>query len=122
MRFGILQRTDATRQRARTLMVVHPEIIGDVLHCEKKKMKTLVRECQETYGESTERLVLRLRKRDLRDRDKIRERATNLKLEFPTLRIEIDYLEEKWIFELLRRRRYAMSSDFRLEAELRQKD
>lgn len=60
MRFRILPRADAIRQRARALMEVHPEMIGDVLHCGKKKRNALPRECRETYGELAESLVLRL--------------------------------------------------------------
>lgn len=132
MHFGILQRAEATQRRIRTLMKVHPEMIGDVSYATKNDIEALDRECQETHGESMERLRLRLSSYNLNAfyysplcwnrRQAIREQAKCWRSFWPRLRKEIDYLEEKWIFELMQRHSYQVDSETYLEDELQQKD
>lgn len=121
MHFGILQRAEATQRRIRTLMKVHPEMIGDVSYATKNDIEALDRECQETHGESMERLRLRLSSYNLNAfyysplcwnrRQAIREQAKCWRSFWPRLRKEIDYLEEKWIFELMQRHSYQVDSE-----------
>lgn len=126
MRFGIFQRADTTRQRNRDLMKVHPRIKNDVLYREEKEMEALDRECRQLHGKPMEKLTLQFASWNPYKnsaRAMIRAGFEILRRTYPpSLSDELTYLEEKSIFELLRRCSYNFCSDHHLTSESVQKD
>lgn len=125
MRFGILQRVDATRQKNRALMKVHPDMVDDVLYQDKKEMEAFEQECKETYGISMEGLLHRVifwNPYNYSNRVSLRSEFAWLRGSYPAFSDELKYLEERSIFELLQSRSYNVRSDVLLTVELGQKE